>query len=533
MNKLKNIKNESSLLEQYKELADMSLIISKTNLQGIITYVNSRFCQVSGYSESELLGQNHNIIRNPTISPLVFKDMWRVIKQEKKTWKGVITNLTKSGEIYYVKTIVKPILDEDGEILEFIASRILITDIIHPRKQLSDFLRPMDESIVVLIKIEDFKYIDRHTDYNLNLKMQKEFSQRLYRAMPKESKFTKIYLLEKGEFVIALDKKKCLYRMNTLIHKLKQFQRSINREKVNMGYIDYELSIVVSFAYGKDALRDAKVGLKRLLYTKQDFIVANGLAKEREDQSKKSIETFRMIKKAIDSCNIVSYFQPIINNKTKEIEKYESLVRLIDENKNILSPYFFLDVSKKGKYYSQITSIVLENSFKALHETDTTISINLSALDIEKKETRNKFFALLKRDKREASRVILELVEDENITEFKTIVDFIEKVKSLGVRIAIDDFGVGYSTFERVLDYKPDFLKIDGRLIKNIHHDKLAYSIVESIVSFSKKENLQTIAEYVESEEIYDILCHLGVDYSQGYYVGKPDTLEKNGVCLI
>ena len=84
---------------------------------------------------------------------------------------------------------------------------------------------------------------------------------------------------------------------------------------------------------------------------------------------------------------------------------------------------------------------------------------------------------------------------------------------------------MGYSNFERVLDYKPDILKIDGRLIKNIHKDSLSYSMVESIVSFAKKEQLQTIAEYVESEAIYNILCDLGVDYSQGYYFGKPALL--------
>jgi EAL domain-containing protein (putative c-di-GMP-specific phosphodiesterase class I) len=232
-----------------------------------------------------------------------------------------------------------------------------------------------------------------------------------------------------------------------------------------------------------------------------------------------------MMKKAIDSYNIVSYFQPIINNRTKQIEKYESLVRLIDEKGNILSPNFFLNVSKEGNYHSKITSIVLENSFKALKQTSVSIAINLSVLDIEKREIREKFLSLLQENQSDTQRIVLELTEEENIKNFKNIKEFIKKIKYLGVKIAIDDFGVGYSGFERVLDYKPDILKIDGRLIKNINKDKVTYSIVEAIVFFAKKEQLKTIAEYVENKAIYTTLCKLGIDYSQGYYFGKPKIL--------
>ncbi len=282
----------------------------------------------------------------------------------------------------------------------------------------------------------------------------------------------------------------------------------------------------MSIAYGQDAFDNAKIGLQKLIDTHQSFMVANGMLDEDKNMATEKIKTFQMLKKAIDSYNIISYFQPIVNNKTKQIEKYESLVRLVDEKQNILSPFFFLEASKKGKYYAKITSIVLENSFKALYETDMNISINLSARDIEKVDTRNRFITLLKVNKAHAHRIILEFVEDENIEDFNVIKSFIQEIKKLGVRIAIDDFGVGYSNFERVLDYTPDILKIDGKLVKNLHYDKLAYSIVEAIVSFSKKEQLQTIAEYVENEEIYNILCNLGVDYSQGYYFGKPDILR-------
>ena len=92
--------------------------------------------------------------------------------------------------------------------------------------------------------------------------------------------------------------------------------------------------------------------------------------------------------------------------------------------------------------------------------------------------------------------------------------------------IAIDDFGAGYSNFERLLEFSPDILKIDGKLVKNIANDVYSKNIVETIVSFTKKQKIITIAEFVENEQIYNILAELGVDYSQGYYFGKPENIN-------
>jgi EAL domain-containing protein (putative c-di-GMP-specific phosphodiesterase class I) len=191
----------------------------------------------------------------------------------------------------------------------------------------------------------------------------------------------------------------------------------------------------------------------------------------------------------------------------------------------MLSPFFFLDIAKKGRLYSSITDVVLENSFGALKKTTKDITINISALDIEKTSTREKIFELLEQYKDDRSRIIMELLEDESVKDFDTIRYFIIKVKSQGVRIAIDDFGAGYSNFERLLDYQPDIIKIDGCLIKNILIDDFSLDVVETIVAFAKKQNIKTVAEFVENADIYTLLTKLGVDYSQGYYFGKPDTL--------
>ena len=277
---------------------------------------------------------------------------------------------------------------------------------------------------------------------------------------------------------------------------------------------------------GKHMLyEDAKAGLEEAVDKNIIICHSNDFSIKYQDEAKKNLDVIKMVKIALDNYNVISFFQPIINNHTKEIEKYESLVRIIDEKGNVLTPYAFLSISKKGSYYNKITLRVLENSFKMLSKVNTELSINLSTLDIEKEETREKIYELLEEYKDNRHRLIFELLEDENAKDFETIKYFVKQVKSLGVSIAIDDFGAGYSNFERLLEFDPDILKIDGSLIKNILDDHYSQNVVETIVTFAKKQNIVTVAEFVENEEIFNYLNSIGIDYSQGYYFGKPQEL--------
>ena len=515
------------LLEQYQDIVDRSSIISKTNLKGIITYVNDEFCKVSGYSRDELIGQNHNIVRAKDVPKSVFKNLWITIRDKKETWYGTIKNCSKYGELYYVNASVRPIINQYGEIEEYIALRTLVTNIIHPKKQLLDFIKLTKNPIVVLIKINDFNYIQNLLNVEQVEEIEQNFATQLLKQQNHKFQFSKIYHLDRGEFALTQDMESCQYSIEKIVESIQLFQKSINQEKIGIEIesIKFNLSVVMSLSYGENAFENAQLGLKKLKVSKKSFIIENNSYSLQREESLKEIEILKMLQDAIESYNIISYFQPIVNNKTKKIEKYESLVRLIDAKKNILSPYFFLESSKKSQYYAKITSIVLKNSFKALEETNMNISINFSALDIERAETRDIFFKFLEEYRDEAHRIILELVEDEEIKEFEVIKQFIEEVKEYHVQIAIDDFGTGYSNFQRLLEYRPDFIKIDGSLIKNIETNQLSLDIVTTIVSFAKKQKIQTIAEFVENEETYKYLCQLGVDYSQGYYFGKPTIL--------
>ena len=514
-------------LQQYKEIVDYSAIVSSITPDGKVKYVNDAFCTISGYTRKELIGKDYLQTTKNQQEKSINDSIWKCIKEEKSIWRGVTKNISKEGDIYYLDSTIKPILDKDEEIIEYMAVRYDITDVMNPLRQLNDFIKTTTLPMVILIKIENFQNIENFYGQDFLQDIEGNFAKQLLKFIPSEMGVKHIYILQNGEFAIAFDKTFCKRDDNEMSVLLQNLQLQIEDAHIHVGELDYDTSIGISYAYGEKVLENAKYGIKLLKETAKRVVFANNLADKQHRQAQENIRILKMVKTAIEEHKIISYFQPIIDNKTQEIVKYESLVRLINEDGKVLAPFFFLDVSKQGKYYTQITSMVLDNAFEALKVTDKDISINLSALDIEKEAIREKFFTLLQKNKDTAQRIVIELLEDEAFKDFETIKSFITKVKSMGVKIAIDDFGSGYSNFERLLDYQPDILKIDASLVKNIATSSFSLSTVKTMVIFAKEQNMQVIAEYVENEEIYNILCSLDVDFSQGYYFGKPDILQK------
>ena len=513
-----------NFLKQYQEATDISSIVSKTDIDGNITYINDEFCKISEYSREELIGKNHNIIKNSGRDESFYHELWDTIKIKKKVWQGILRNKSKNNKTYYVKCTIKPILDTDGEIVEFISLMDDITSTMNPTKQFHDLVVSYSNPLIILIKIEDFEDIVKYYGQILMSQIEEKFLDVLQENLSNSLKDEKLFSLGNGEFAMV-KQLNVEDSIKDYIKELKRYQVRIDDGIMQVENIYYDLSIQISFASGDDALENAKFGLQELQTSHQNFMVATNLSKKMHAEAEDNIKVLYMIKEALAKRNIVSFFQPIVDNSTKKVIKYESLVRLIDNNEQIITPYFFLEISKKGKYYTQITEIVLENSFAMLDKIDEDISINISAIDIDKNRTRNKILSLLSKYKQYTNRIIFELLEDESIRDYETFKSFIAYVKKLGVKIAIDDFGAGYSNFERLLEYEPDILKIDGSLIKNILDNKYSLNVVETIVTFAKKQNIKLIAEYVENENIFLKLKELGIEYSQGYYFGKPKAM--------
>lgn len=175
-----NYKSENSnLLAEYKKAVDLSNIVSKTNPKGVITYVNDKFSEISGYTRDELVGKPHNIIRHPDMPREAFKDLWDTIKA-KKSWHGVVMNMKKNGGQYIVDTFVIPILDVDGDVVEYIAIRHDITEFEETKQQLRNINKAMknkvDELYSMTNSLEQKAFKDNLTGINNRENFEEIFS---------------------------------------------------------------------------------------------------------------------------------------------------------------------------------------------------------------------------------------------------------------------------------------------------------------------------------------------------------------------
>jgi EAL domain-containing protein (putative c-di-GMP-specific phosphodiesterase class I) len=230
----------------------------------------------------------------------------------------------------------------------------------------------------------------------------------------------------------------------------------------------------------------------------------------------------KRLKQAIEEDRIVPVFQPIVDCKTQEIVKYESLMRIKNDDGTYIAPIHFLDLAKKNKMYHKLTKIMINKTFEVFKNSDKQVSINISVEDILNKEIYE--YIMVKLDKCKISHnIVFEIIESEGIENFNEVFTFINEVKKFDAKISIDDFGTGYSNFDYLMKLKVHYIKIDGSMIKNINTDQNSMMITQTIVEFAKKMEIETIAEFVYSKEVYDKVLELGVDYAQGYYFGKPD----------
>ena len=305
------------------------------------------------------------------------------------------------------------------------------------------------------------------------------------------------------------------------IKKIRDLQNTINNKCFFYEEGKIYITVTMGISLGEEALFEkAEMALHYAKKNKNLFQIYKEELNIYEEIKKNIIWT-KKIKDAIADNRIVPFFQPIVNNRLGTIEKCEALIRMIDENGEIISPYFFLDIAKKAGLYKELTIIMLEKTFEVLNKTDYEISINLLLQDIVNNEIRTLIIEKLKGAKN-PKKVVFEIVESEGIEKFNEVIDFIKEIKKYGAKIAIDDFGTGYSNFSYLMKLDVDYIKIDGSIIKNVNKDKSAETVTKTIVAFAKELGVETIAEFVAEEEIYNKIKDLNIDYSQGYYFSEP-----------
>ncbi len=334
-----------------------------------------------------------------------------------------------------------------------------------------------------------------------------------------QERATKCYRIGGDEFAILFD--------NTPKSEIEQVANDLDPLITNTSYEmhDLELTIDINMATSETLplLETADMALKQLKSQPTGHLIDYTPTFNVEQQIQQNIEMTQIIRDALKHDRVYPYYQPIIDLETREIVKYEALVRLELEDGNILTPYHFLSIAQQTALYREISRTVINKSLHYFADKPFRFAINLSMRDLEDDDIINTLLGQLSVIPEVAARMDIELLESHDLSDIVKVKEFIAKIRSFGCKISIDDFGSGYANFSYLAELDVDTVKIDGSLIKEITTNKQHLETVKAIMKLVNSLGIESVAEFVQDEDSAQLLQSLGVTCAQGFYFGKPD----------
>jgi diguanylate cyclase (GGDEF)-like protein/PAS domain S-box-containing protein len=260
-------------------------------------------------------------------------------------------------------------------------------------------------------------------------------------------------------------------------------------------------------------------------------IVVYSPDEERVESPETRVDWLRVIREALENDEFVLYAQPILDLKTNRTIRHEILLRLRDRSGKIIPPGAFLDVAEQFGLSGDIDRWVLSKVMTVLNDgslgDEMSFAVNLSPRSLTDPE----LLSMISEKEDVAIigpvRLVLEITESAAIYNIHVAKDFLRTLRGHGYEFALDDFGMGFSSFYQLKNLDVDYLKIDGSFIRNLSHDPVDKQLVIAMVQLAQSLGKNTIAEFVEDEETLDMLRAIGIDCAQGFHIGRPRPLDE------
>ncbi|WP_136248353.1 bifunctional diguanylate cyclase/phosphodiesterase [Halomonas borealis] len=234
--------------------------------------------------------------------------------------------------------------------------------------------------------------------------------------------------------------------------------------------------------------------------------------------------------KALQDDDFTLMVQPIVRLADGDVKHYEVLIRMREKDGSLVSPAHFIPIAERNGMIAQLDRWVLRHSLKALRRLQgrgISLAVNLSGQSLHDKGLEQFLAEELAHSGADPHQLILEITETAAVTDFSTARSVLQAMRELGCRTALDDFGVGFSSFHSLGQLPVDYIKIDGSFIRNLTDSPDSRVIVKAIADLATGFGKQAIAEFVDQEELIPLLCEYDVAYGQGYHLGRPHPLEE------
>lgn len=553
--KLKSSQAHMLKLSRAVESSPNPILITDAN--GYIEYINKKCEQVSGYLSVEVLGDRLDNYIGVDDTTQTFEEIWATVSAEGE-WNGEIKNRRKDGEDYWIKIYLAAVYDDSKVITHYVVIYEDITDSRQLSQKLSyqathddltglinraefenrlgelveDAKHKHSEHALCFLDLDQFKVINDTCGHIAGDELLRQLGRLLSGTTRKTDTLAR---LGGDEFAILIEdcqQHQAEHIANEVRELVEQFQFIWEAQIFTIGVSIGVTSINQRTSNRTEALKQAdsacyaakNSGRNRVyLYQDQDKRLA-----EQEGEFKWVNE----LREALMDNRLELFVQPILSTRSGKLHSYEVLVRLRDKQGTLFPPGAFLPSAERYNLSERVDRWVIDHVFDWLEQHQSELSfvqqfaINLSGPSLGHTEMLAYIGGRLARAKFNPAMIKFEITETAAISNLRNANSFIKALSEIGCEFSLDDFGSGLSSFGYLKNLPVQSIKIDGMFVRDMNSDPLDFEMVKSINDIGHVMGLETIAEFVEDEEIWDKLKSIGVDYGQGYYLGRPQPIN-------
>ncbi|MCL5058049.1 MAG: EAL domain-containing protein [Actinobacteria bacterium] len=517
-----------------------------TDPEGCITWINPAFTVLTGYTSEEAIGKNMSILKSGAHDEGFYKDLWDTIFSG-LVWHGETQNRHKSGSLYTEEQTITPVRDEDGRITHFVAIKQDVTARKQQEQQLSYMAthdpltslpnrRVLEDSLkrtvaragrgvhssLLFMDLDNFKLVNDTLGHTAGDQVLYTLTRLLLNMLRNGDLLVRFGGDEFAVLLEGVSAEEALNIAERMRREVEEYRFTADDQNfhltlsIGMVIVDGEHSPGVILSQADTAMYMAKEQGKNrvVVYRPEDGV----LARLTEDS-----QWAARVKSSLAEDRFVLYYQPLVRVSEDRVEHYEALVRMIGEDSSIILPEQFIPIAERFSLMPQVDRWVFKKVISTLQNNPAVrIFMNLSGSSLAD-ETFTAFIEeQLGLSGIDPGRLGFEITETAVVQDMVAAERWVKRIKALGCRFALDDFGAGFNSFIYLHNLSVDQLKIDGYYIRTLETDPTRYALVKAMHALARTLNMETVAEYVENEATLQIVKNIGITYGQGYYIGKP-----------
>lgn len=544
---------QSNIVIHMEEGANLVRVSDQT-----LVYANPAFEKMFGYEQGEMLGKHISMIDSP--ADLSTEDLVDAIITELKVsrvWRGEVHHVKKDGTLFWssatVSTFKHPVYGEVWlsvhsdiserklmlEKLNYQASHDALTDLIsryefenRVNRLLSSLSKEPVEHAMCFLDLDQFKVINDTCGHAAGDELLRQLGRLLGDTVRKRDTLARLGGDEFGILMEHCTLEQASRTANDILEVVSEHQFFWDNKPFRIGVSIGLVAITQTSGNFDELLRQVDAAC---YFAKE--LGRNRIYTYHPDDTELAVrhgekQWVGRISQALDEDRFCLYAQAIVSLDNDSHRHYEILLRMLDEKGEIIPPGAFLPAAERYKLIEKLDAWVVSHTcaFLAKHLTFSDqidfVSINLSGHSLTNEKFLDAILEIFDATGISPNKVCFEITETAAVSNMNSAIKFVKSLREVGCKFALDDFGSGISSFGYLKNLPVDYLKIDGMFVKDIVEDQIDYAMVKSINEIGQVMGMQTIAEFVENDEIKMKLKALGVNYGQGYGLGEPVPLE-------